>query len=39
MYFHLPFGHAESRVDSRTPRETVRRPALEIRRRVRKVDR
>jgi hypothetical protein len=39
MFFHLPFGHAEARIDSRTPRDTACRPALEIRRRVRKVER
>jgi hypothetical protein len=39
MFFHLPFGHAEARIDSRTPRETACRPALEIRRRLRKAER
>jgi hypothetical protein len=35
MVFHLPFGHADIRVDPRTPRETRTRGALEIIRRVR----
>jgi hypothetical protein len=39
MFFQLPFGHAEVRVDSRTPRETPCRPALEIRRALRKTGR
>jgi hypothetical protein len=35
MFFHLPFGHAEVRVDSRDPRKTCPAGALDIIRRVR----
>jgi len=35
MLFHLPFGHAEVRVDSRDPHKIRATPALEVIRRVR----
>jgi hypothetical protein len=36
MFFHLPFGHADVRVDSRTPRETRVRRSSEVIRDVRR---
>jgi hypothetical protein len=38
MVFQLPFGHPDARVDSRTPRETTAKAALEINRRVRRLE-
>ena len=35
MLFHLPFGHAEVRVDSRDPRKNGPVSALEVIRRTR----
>lgn len=35
MFFHLPFGHAEARVDSRDPRKLSEISSLEVIRRVR----
>ena len=35
MLFHLPFGHAEVRVDSRDPRKICSTAALDVIRRVR----
>jgi hypothetical protein len=35
MFVHLPFGHADVRVDPREPRKTGAASALEIIRRVR----
>jgi hypothetical protein len=35
MFFHLPFGHAEVRVDSRDPHKIGRAGANDVIRRVR----
>ncbi len=35
MFFHLPFGHAEVRVDARDPRKIRPRAALDVIRYVR----
>jgi hypothetical protein len=35
MFFHLPFGHAEVRVDSRDPRKNGAVSALDVIRRTR----
>jgi hypothetical protein len=35
MLFHLPFGHADVRVDSRDPHKIRTAPALDVIRRVR----
>jgi hypothetical protein len=35
MFFHLPFGHAEVRIDSRDPHKIRSTAALEVIRRVR----
>ena len=35
MFFHLPFGHADMRVDSRDPRSVRPAGALDVIRRVR----
>jgi hypothetical protein len=35
MFFHLPFGHAEVRVDTRDPHKLCPSAALEVIRRVR----
>jgi hypothetical protein len=40
MFFRLPFGHVDVKVDSRNPRGSgVPAPALEILRRVRRTQR
>jgi hypothetical protein len=35
MFFHLPFGHTEARVDSRDPRKLGEISSLDVIRRVR----